>query len=109
MSGIVPVSPEEDTDAQDKIWADTVRGVKELIERWDVRVFLALDEESNLFRQDKMPFLGAGKLVELLSVVSSLRSGEFMPAQRDYPNILGNVLSTFAAMTGQGTSICGVI
>jgi hypothetical protein len=79
LSGIVPV----------KIWADTLRGAKELIERRDVRVFLGLDDESNLFRQEKMSFLGTGNLVEILSVVSYLRTGEFMPPQRIYPNILG--------------------
>jgi hypothetical protein len=84
LSGLVPVSPEEDTDAQDKIGADTVRGAKELIERWDVRLYLALDEASNLLRLDKMPFFGAGKLVELLSVVSYLRSADFVPPQRIY-------------------------
>jgi hypothetical protein len=81
---LVPVSAEEDIDAQDKRWADTLRGANELIERWDVRLYPALDVKSNLLRQEKMPFFSAGKLVELPSVVSFLGTADFMSPQRTY-------------------------
>jgi hypothetical protein len=69
VSGHVPVSPEEDTDAQDKIGNNTILGARGLLQRWNVRLYLGLDEESDVLSQEHTPFFGAGKLVELLIVV----------------------------------------
>lgn len=59
MNSLVPVSPEEDTDAQDKIWNDTRLGAKELHRRWNVRLFLGPDEQSDLHNSERTPFFGA--------------------------------------------------
>jgi hypothetical protein len=45
VNSLVPVRPEEDTDAQDKIWGDTRHGAAELLERWDVRLYLAMERQ----------------------------------------------------------------
>jgi len=82
VNSLVPVSPEEDTDAHDKIWDDMRLGAKELHRRWNVRLFLGLDKESDLLSSERTPFFGVGKPMELLSVVSFLRPADFIPPQK---------------------------
>ena len=90
MSSLAPVNPDDDTDPQAKIWRDTQLGAKGLFERWNVRLYLACDEQSDLLRTANTPIVGAGKLVELLSVVSLLRSADSMQSQKIY-NLRGTV------------------
>jgi hypothetical protein len=61
-----------------------------LLERWNVRLYLACDEQSDFLRTANTPIVGAGKLVELLSVVSLLCSADSMQSQKIY-NLRGTV------------------
>lgn len=56
-------NPEEDFDAQAAIWNDTRIGAGILLKRWNVRLFLANDEASNVLLQQRTPVVGAGKWV----------------------------------------------
>lgn len=82
-------NPEEDFDAQAAIWRDTRLGASILLKRWNVRFFLADDDASNVLLQEQTPVVGAGKLVEMLSVVALLQSAESVPAQ-DVRNLRGS-------------------
>jgi hypothetical protein len=76
--------PEDDIVAHFNIWRDTRLGAEELPERWNARLFLANHEQSDFLRTADAPIVGVGKLVELMSVVSLLRSADSMRSQNIY-------------------------
>lgn len=92
-------NPDEDFDAQAAIWRDTKLGASILLKRWNVRLFLANDEASNVLLQDRTPVVGAGKLVEMLSVVALLQSAESIPPQ-DVFNLRGSTKEPIRFLKG---------